>query len=257
MQLYLRVSSGQPRLETTVGEPLGLGYRALRRQEIALAEGRVPIVFEYTTHALAKDLVDSDTSNARSMPSDSTAPLSPDHPFTHASPTLVPILYRNVRIAVRVPHAMSPGLSASISEEGMQLYLRVSSGQPRLETTVGEPLGLGYRALRRQEIALAEGRVPSVFEGTSELVEDDDIKEEDDEEDKEIDESSDSDSKSEDAEDEGPTAEDEDPTIRDEGDTQIKNQELRLHIAEERRTRLDLAEIVDSMRRGQEHRGDV
>ncbi|GJR81179.1 hypothetical protein Tco_0151964 [Tanacetum coccineum] len=30
-----------------------------------------------------------------------------------------------------------------------------------------------------------------------------------------------------------------------------------LHIAEERRTRLDLVEIVDSMRRGQEPRGDV
>ncbi|GKB01840.1 hypothetical protein Tco_0829884 [Tanacetum coccineum] len=40
-------------------------------------------------------------------------------------------------------------------------------------------------------------------------------------------------------------------------DTQMENQELRLQIAEERRARLDLAEIVDSMRRGQEPRGDV
>ncbi|GKA25576.1 hypothetical protein Tco_0711685 [Tanacetum coccineum] len=40
-------------------------------------------------------------------------------------------------------------------------------------------------------------------------------------------------------------------------DTQRENQELRLQIAEERRARLDLAEIVDSMRRGQEPRGDV
>ncbi|GJX75812.1 hypothetical protein Tco_0322623 [Tanacetum coccineum] len=40
-------------------------------------------------------------------------------------------------------------------------------------------------------------------------------------------------------------------------DTQMKNQELRLQISEERRTRLDLAEIVASMRRGQEPRGDV
>ncbi|GJS04572.1 hypothetical protein Tco_0321080 [Tanacetum coccineum] len=40
-------------------------------------------------------------------------------------------------------------------------------------------------------------------------------------------------------------------------DMQMKNQELRLQIVEERRTRLDLAEIVDSMRRGQEPRGDV
>ncbi|GJY68503.1 hypothetical protein Tco_0471485 [Tanacetum coccineum] len=41
------------------------------------------------------------------------------------------------------------------------------------------------------------------------------------------------------------------------GDTQIENQELRLQIAEETRARLDLAEIVASMRRGHEPRGDV
>ncbi|GKB30222.1 hypothetical protein Tco_0869623 [Tanacetum coccineum] len=40
-------------------------------------------------------------------------------------------------------------------------------------------------------------------------------------------------------------------------DTQTKNQELRLQIAEERHARLYFAEIVDSMRRGQEPRGDV
>ncbi|GKC29865.1 hypothetical protein Tco_1037159 [Tanacetum coccineum] len=37
----------------------------------------------------------------------------------------------------------------------------------------------------------------------------------------------------------------------------IENRELRLQITEERRARLDLAEIVASMRRGQEPRGDV
>ncbi|GJS67327.1 hypothetical protein Tco_0681891 [Tanacetum coccineum] len=36
-----------------------------------------------------------------------------------------------------------------------------------------------------------------------------------------------------------------------------ENQKLRLQIAEERRAQLDLAEIVDSIRRGQEPRGDV
>ncbi|GJR01792.1 putative reverse transcriptase domain-containing protein [Tanacetum coccineum] len=35
---------------------------------------------------------------------------------------------------------------------------------PIVETAVGEPLGLGYRVLRRQEIALGECRMPSVFE---------------------------------------------------------------------------------------------
>ncbi|GJS65583.1 hypothetical protein Tco_0680147 [Tanacetum coccineum] len=44
------VPEGQQRaalvVETTVGEPLGLGYEALRRREIALREGRMPSVFE-------------------------------------------------------------------------------------------------------------------------------------------------------------------------------------------------------------------
>nr|GEU40028.1 hypothetical protein [Tanacetum cinerariifolium] len=40
-------------------------------------------------------------------------------------------------------------------------------------------------------------------------------------------------------------------------DTQMENRELQLHITEERRARLDLAEIVDSMRRRPEPRGDV
>ncbi|GJR21685.1 hypothetical protein Tco_0970212 [Tanacetum coccineum] len=35
---------------------------------------------------------------------------------------------------------------------------------PVVETTVGKPLGLGYGALRRREIASREGRMPSVFE---------------------------------------------------------------------------------------------
>ncbi|GKF78817.1 hypothetical protein Tco_0234385, partial [Tanacetum coccineum] len=39
-------------------------------------------------------------------------------------------------------------------------------------------------------------------------------------------------------------------------DTQGENQELRSQLAEERRALLELAEIIDSMRRGQEPRGD-
>ncbi|GJS26622.1 hypothetical protein Tco_0487242 [Tanacetum coccineum] len=64
----------------------------------------------------AKDSVDSDTSGARPTSSDFTTPLLLDHPLTHASPTLVPFLYRTARMVVRVPPAMSPGLSASIAE---------------------------------------------------------------------------------------------------------------------------------------------
>ncbi|GKD33337.1 hypothetical protein Tco_1248846, partial [Tanacetum coccineum] len=40
-------------------------------------------------------------------------------------------------------------------------------------------------------------------------------------------------------------------------DTQGGNRELRLQLAEERRARLELAKIIDSMRRGKEPRGDV
>ncbi|GKG09892.1 hypothetical protein Tco_0338638 [Tanacetum coccineum] len=40
-------------------------------------------------------------------------------------------------------------------------------------------------------------------------------------------------------------------------DIQRENWELRLQLVEERRARLDLAEIADSMRREQEPRGDV
>nr|GEW01881.1 hypothetical protein [Tanacetum cinerariifolium] len=55
----------------------------------------------------------SDTSGLRSTSSDSTAPLSSDHPLIHTTPALVLILRRTVRMAVCVPPAMSPGLSAS------------------------------------------------------------------------------------------------------------------------------------------------
>ncbi|GKD22340.1 hypothetical protein Tco_1224043 [Tanacetum coccineum] len=63
-----------------------------------------------------EELEGSDTSGARSMSSDSTTPLSPNHPLTHTTPTLVPVLRRTARMVVRVPPAMSPGLSASIAE---------------------------------------------------------------------------------------------------------------------------------------------
>ncbi|GKB79659.1 hypothetical protein Tco_0946554 [Tanacetum coccineum] len=171
-------------------------------------------------------------SGARSTSSDSTAPLSPDHPLTHTTPTLVPVLRRTARMAVCVLPAMSLGLSASMAAMSDSTFLEdddeegddeemeesldsdsVSEGAedespttededpaagdkgltagdegpgmgveslslggdeavsgvqqrayPIVETAVGEPLGLGYEALRRQEIALGEGRMPSVFE---------------------------------------------------------------------------------------------
>nr|GFB63919.1 hypothetical protein [Tanacetum cinerariifolium] len=58
----------------------------------------------------------SGTSGVRSMSSDSTMPLSPDHPLTHTTPALVPMLRRIAHMVVRVSSVMSPGLSASITE---------------------------------------------------------------------------------------------------------------------------------------------
>nr|GFC37643.1 hypothetical protein [Tanacetum cinerariifolium] len=58
----------------------------------------------------------SGMSDARSMSSNSTAPLLADHPLTHTTPVLVPILRRTARISVRVPPVMSPSLSASITK---------------------------------------------------------------------------------------------------------------------------------------------
>nr|GEW31298.1 hypothetical protein [Tanacetum cinerariifolium] len=58
----------------------------------------------------------SGTSGARSTSSDSTAPLLPDHPLTHTTPDLVPILRRNACMAVRVPPVMLPGLSTGIAK---------------------------------------------------------------------------------------------------------------------------------------------
>ncbi|GJZ17494.1 copia protein, partial [Tanacetum coccineum] len=122
------------------------------------------------------------------------APLSKSTP-----PVLVPILRRTARMAVRVPHAMSSGLSADLplrkryrgtsklvedseedddeedeeieesmdsdSEEGEEV---VPGGQQQaasvVRITVSAPLGLGYGALRRRELALEEGDIHNTFE---------------------------------------------------------------------------------------------
>ncbi|GKC27902.1 hypothetical protein Tco_1035196, partial [Tanacetum coccineum] len=105
-------------------------------------------------------------------------------------------------MAVRVPSAMSPGLSASM---------------PEVATLSEFAFRKRFRSFHESSPSLSPLDLPSRkrYQGTSELVED--SEEDDDEEDEEIEESLDSDSVSEDAEDEGPTAEDEDPAAGDEG----------------------------------------
>nr|GEX25494.1 reverse transcriptase domain-containing protein [Tanacetum cinerariifolium] len=145
-----------------------------------------------------KESKGSDTSGARSTSSNSTAPLSPDHPLTHSTPTLVSILCKTARMVVRVLPVMSPGLSVSIAEVAAMsdsaLCKRFRSSYESSPSSSPPDLPLRKR-----------------YQGTSELVEDEE------EEDKETEESLYSDCESEDAKDEGPIIEDKDPTARDEG----------------------------------------
>ncbi|GKA96687.1 hypothetical protein Tco_0818782 [Tanacetum coccineum] len=130
--------------------------------------------------------------------------IAPPIPLSQSTlPILVPILRRTARIAVRVPPAMSPGLSASMA------------GVEAMSESV---LGKRFRSSYESSPSMSLPDLPSRkrYRGTSEFV--DDSEEDDDgEEDEEIEESMDSDSVSEDAEDEGPTAKDEDPAAEDEG----------------------------------------
>nr|GEX61083.1 hypothetical protein [Tanacetum cinerariifolium] len=133
----------------------------------------------------------SGTFGARSTSSDTTAPLSPDHPLTQTTPVLVPILRRTP--AMRVPPAMSPGFSTGIIEV---VAMSDSTFRKRFRSSYDSSPSLTFLVQKR-------------YRGTSELILGIDSEE--------IDESLDSDSESKDAEDEGPTAEDEDPAAGDEG----------------------------------------
>nr|GEZ33503.1 hypothetical protein [Tanacetum cinerariifolium] len=136
---------------------------------------------------------DSGTSDARSTSSDSTMLLSLDHPLTHTTLVLVPILYRTARMAVRVLPVMSPGISAGMEE-------------------VAAMSGLAFRKrFRSYYYSSPSSTLPlkKRYKGTFELILGIDSEE--------VEESSDSDSESEDVKDEGPTVEDEDPATEDEG----------------------------------------
>ncbi|GJV71248.1 hypothetical protein Tco_1491243 [Tanacetum coccineum] len=117
-------------------------------------------------------------------------------------PVLIPILHETERMAMRVPHAMSSGLSANIAEVAAMS-----------ESALCKKFRSSYKS--SPSVSPLDLPLRKRYRGTSELVED--SEEDDNEEDEEIEESMDSDSVSEDVEDEGPTAEDEDPAAKDEG----------------------------------------
>ncbi|GJZ51052.1 hypothetical protein Tco_0605567 [Tanacetum coccineum] len=116
--------------------------------------------------------------------------------------TLVPILCKIARMAVRVSPAMLPSLSASMAE---------------VETMSESAFHKRFRSSHESLFSSSSPNLPlqNRYRGTSELVEDDE--EDDDEKDGDIEENFDSDSVSEDVEDEGPTTKDEDPAAGDEG----------------------------------------
>ncbi|GJV99798.1 hypothetical protein Tco_1555050 [Tanacetum coccineum] len=113
-------------------------------------------------------------------------------------PVLIHIFPMTARMAVRIPHAMSSGLSASMVEVAAMS-----------ESALCKRFWSSYES----SPSMSPPDLPSRkrCRGTSKLVEDSK------EDDEEIEESMDSDSVSEDAEDEGPTAEDDDPAAEDEG----------------------------------------
>ncbi|GJX23183.1 hypothetical protein Tco_0227628 [Tanacetum coccineum] len=247
------VPEGQQRaaavVEATMGEPLGLGYGALRRREIALGEGRMPNVFEVGQ-------------SSRSVPKSER----PERVSALRQPTLTTWIDLEDGIAyidvpaypppappIQIPPSpewspsslpVSPAPSIvplPISSSMITLTVPSSVSSPATAETEGFLTELGARVeiqgglIRDHTVRLGE-LSPALFESDfwSDL------------------ETSIS------------------PGIMDRSygctqssfvachsDTQMENQELRLQIAEERRVRSDLAEIIDSMRRGQEPRGDV
>ncbi|GKF77685.1 hypothetical protein Tco_0230155, partial [Tanacetum coccineum] len=117
--------------------------------------------------------------------------IAPPIPLSESTPpVLVPILLRTARMAVRVPHAMSSGLSVDIAEVAA---MSKSAFCKRFRSSYESSPSVSPPDLHSRKR----------YRGTSELVED--SKEDDDEEDEEIEESMDSDSVSEDVEDEDPT----------------------------------------------------
>ncbi|GJR64411.1 hypothetical protein Tco_0010476 [Tanacetum coccineum] len=145
-----------------------------------------------------EDLVESETPES---PLTVTPPTSQPE---STSSTLVPILRRTARMAVRVPPAMSSGLSASMAEVAAMFEFVFRKR---------------FRSSYESSPSSSPPYLPSWkhYQGMSELVEDDEDEEDDDEEDEKIEESLDSVSVSEDTEDEGPTTKDEYLAAGDEG----------------------------------------
>ncbi|GKE18590.1 hypothetical protein Tco_1426167, partial [Tanacetum coccineum] len=135
------------------------------------------------------------TTSHSSASSDYTAPLSPDHPLTQTLPTSTPTQVsfhrRTTRMVVRTQPTLSLGMLARIAEatalspssfhtedESLDLGTEREGSEdegPGSEDegpgskdegpVMDEPLGLGYRALRRRELVVGEGDMPNPKDG--------------------------------------------------------------------------------------------
>ncbi|GKA17805.1 hypothetical protein Tco_0697642 [Tanacetum coccineum] len=139
-----------------------------------------------------KELEPMEASKTRTVsPSYSTAPLYPDHPLTHTSPTLTPSrasYYRSTPcMAMRTQPTLSLGFSARVTEamtlSPLSFRKRYKSSYetpyssaspassdpsfmkevvPIEDTIADEPLDLGYGAAICHALELAEGPVPDI-----------------------------------------------------------------------------------------------
>ncbi|GKA58676.1 hypothetical protein Tco_0757989 [Tanacetum coccineum] len=162
------------------------------------------LVLEYPLWVRSLRLLPSDTrtnSSHSSASSDSTTPLSPDHPLTHVSPTPTPTRAsfhrRTMRITVCVQPTMSPGHSARVTEA---MALSDSAFRKRYRSSYETPSPSPSPTLQ----------VRKSYKGTSELILDTDSKgDELGDEDIEEDESLDADDERERSDDEGHGLDDE------------------------------------------------
>ncbi|GJV98331.1 hypothetical protein Tco_1553583 [Tanacetum coccineum] len=227
-----------PVVKTAMGKPLGLGYGALRRQEIALGEGRMPSVFEVSqSYGSVPEPERPERVSALRQPTlntwidpeddkayiDVPAYLPPAPPVQtppslewssgllpiSPAPSIVPSPISSPMILLTIPSPVASPAKAEtegfLTELGAWVETSLEHEQERVVVT--------FRAIWRPVLALESwaGQTNAQRAALWHVI----------------------------------------------SDTQMENRELRLQITEERRTRLDLTEIVDSLRRGQEPRGDM
>ncbi|GJV30746.1 hypothetical protein Tco_1391146 [Tanacetum coccineum] len=225
-----------PDVETAMGKPLGLGYGVLRRREIALGEGWMPSVFEptLTTWIDPEDgiaYIDVPAYPPPAPPiqtspslecSSSLLPVSP-------APSIVPSPISSSVIPLAIPSlvvspatAETEGFLTEYDKDIGELFTR--SGLVRDEIFSQR---YQFRSLehKQERVVVTFGAIWRPVLALESWA--------------------------------GQTDAQRVAPWHAISDTQMENWELRLQIIEERRVRLDLAEIFNSMRRGQEPRGDV